>query len=201
MANRTRPESPLSIADGATTRETLGIDAPDDFEAFAADVLPKLLRLACRVGAIRPDAEDLAAEALARAYASWGRVSSLPYREGWVLRTAANLACDQARQRARRRGPQGAGIMAGGPSGRADPGAMPGFEQSAAERIDLSRALCRLSRRQRQAVVLHYLAGLTVKETGAAMRASADTVKKHLVRAFTKLQEQLVVLPEDQHDG
>jgi RNA polymerase sigma factor (sigma-70 family) len=168
------------------------VDAPDDFEAFATTVIPKLFRLTSRVSADRPDAEDLAAEALARAYASWGRVRSLPFRDGWVLRTAANLACDQARQRARRHARQeDTGVGA----------ALPGFEQAAAERLDLSRALGRLSRRQRQAVDLHYLAGLTVEETAQAMRASADTVKKHLARALTKLHQQLVVLPEDQHDG
>ena len=40
------------------------MDAPDDFEAFATGVIPKLLRLTSRVSANRPDAEDLAAEAL-----------------------------------------------------------------------------------------------------------------------------------------
>jgi RNA polymerase sigma-70 factor (ECF subfamily) len=198
MPNRMRQASELSIEGDAATGEILDINAPDDFEAFAAGVLPKLLRLGYRVGATGPDAEDLAAEALARAYASWGRVRSHPFREGWVLRTAANLACDQARQRARRRGaPDGEGVPAAGSDARATPG----FEQASAERLDLSRALCGLPRRQRQAVALHYLAGLTVPETAGAMRASADTVKKHLARALAKLQQQLVVLPEDQHDG
>ena len=178
------------------------MDAPDDFEVFAAGVLPKLLRLASRVSANRPDAEDLAAEALARAYASWGRVRSLPFRDGWVLRTAANLACDQARQRARRHVSQeDSGITFPGSSAEAGSGALPGFEQAAAERLDLSGALGRLSRRQRQAVVLHYLVGLTIEETAVAMRASADTIKKHMARALAKLHHQLVVLPEDQHDG
>jgi RNA polymerase sigma factor (sigma-70 family) len=119
-----------------------------------------------------------------------------------VLRTAANLACDQARQRARRHGsPEVSGVPFPGSSVATGGAALPGFEQAAAERLDLSRALGRLSRRQRQAVVLHYLAGLTVEETAVAMRASADTVKKHLARALTKLHQQLVVLPEDQHDG
>jgi RNA polymerase sigma-70 factor (ECF subfamily) len=202
MPNRTRRASTLSIEDGPSSRETFDVNASDDFEAFAAGVLPKLLRLAYRAGATRPDAEDLAAEALARAYASWGRIRSLPFRDGWVLRTAANLACDQARRRARHRGMQdGGGLRPDGSLVGTSPGAVPGFEQGSAERMDLSRALCRLPRRQRQAVVLHHLAGLTVQETAAAMRASVDTVKKHLARALTRLHEQLVVLPEDQHDG
>jgi RNA polymerase sigma factor (sigma-70 family) len=202
MPNRTRPASALSIGDGPANEETFDVDAPDDFEAFASGVIPKLLRLASRVSANRPDAEDLAAEALARAYASWGRVRSLPYRDGWVLRTAANLACDQARQRTRRhRRQEDSGAPFPGSSEGTGGAAQPGFEQATAERLDLSRALGRLSRRQRQAVVLHYLAGLTVEESAVAMRASADTVKKHLARALTKLHQQLVVLPEDQHDG
>src|ERR1700757_1666788 len=100
MSNRVSRASPPSIQDGPSTEETFGMDPSGEFEDFAGRVLPKLLRLAYRVGATGPDAEDLAAVALARAYASWGRVRSLPFRDGWVLRTAANLACDLARQRA-----------------------------------------------------------------------------------------------------
>jgi RNA polymerase sigma-70 factor (ECF subfamily) len=175
--------------------------ASDDFEAFAAGVLPKLLRLTSRLGTTRPDAEDLAAEALARAFASWGRVHSLSYREGWVLRTATNLACDQARRRARRLHRRiGGEIRAGDPVLGTGPASIPGFEQASADRMDLARALRGLSRRQRQAVVLHYLAGLTVNETAGAMRASPDTVKKHLNRALGRLHQQLGVLQEDQPD-
>lgn len=197
MSNRASRGAALAIRDGPSTGKGFGVDPAGEFEEFAGSVLPKLLRLAHRVGATGPDAEDLAAEALARAYASWGRVRSLPFRDGWVLRTAANLACDQARQRARRHGKEGGA----GTPGVTDPAAIAGFEQASAERIDLSRALCRLSRRQRQAVVLHYLAGLTIDETAVSMRASADTVKKHMARALAKLHLQLAVLPEDQHDG
>src|SRR5690348_5399946 len=99
MPNRTRRASALSTGDGPPTAAAFDMAGPDQFETFAAGVLPKLLRLAGRVGATGPDAEDLAAEALARAYAAWSRVGPLPFRDGWVLRTAANLACDQARRR------------------------------------------------------------------------------------------------------
>jgi RNA polymerase sigma-70 factor (ECF subfamily) len=153
----------------------------EDFESFVAGVLPKVLRLAGSLGASRADAEDAAAEALARAYASWGRVGTLEYRVGWVLRTTTNIVYD----RARRRRPE----QATPPVVLAD--VFGGFEQRVVERAELVDALRRLSARQRQAVVLHHLGGLSVKEVSEAMRASPNSVKKHLERALVRLRDHL----------
>lgn len=104
MATGACPASPGSDRAAAPTAELVPASlvttsSTADFEAFVAAVLPKVLRLAYSLGARRADAEDIAAEALARAFASWGRVSSLDYRDGWVLRTASNLVYDRARRR------------------------------------------------------------------------------------------------------
>lgn len=124
----------------------------------------------------REEAEDIAAEALARAYASWGKVGALQYRDAWVLRTATNLIVDLARRPT---------LLL-----RADADvAIPGFEDALTERSTLVGALKRLPRRQREAVVLRYLADYSVEEVSLAMRTSVNTVKKHLSRGLARLRD------------
>lgn len=59
-------------------------------EAFAELVLPAF-RVALRILGNVADAEDVAAEAMARALRSWGRVNEMPHRTAWVVRVASNL--------------------------------------------------------------------------------------------------------------
>ena len=57
--------------------------------------------------------------------------------------------------------------------------------------VALEQAVSRLSRRQREAVGLHYYAGLSVAETAAVMRCSAGTVKSTLSDARARLRDLL----------
>jgi RNA polymerase sigma factor (sigma-70 family) len=111
-------------------------------------------------------AEDVAAEALARAYARWSRVAELPYRDAWVLRVAANLAIDETRRRR--------------PLGTVAPSPDP--DDATTLRLALSAGLRSLPRRQRQAVALRYLAGLSDREVAGALGISIGSVKTHLHR-------------------
>jgi RNA polymerase sigma-70 factor (ECF subfamily) len=150
-------------------------DDGSGFDEALESVLPKLWRLCLRLTSNHHDAEDLAAEALARAYASWGRIADLPYREGWILRTATNLAYDASRKRRRARwatNPQ-AGLE---------------FEDVLVDNQLISGSLRRLPIRQREAVVLHHMAGCTVEETAAAMGISVASASTHLKRAMTALR-------------
>lgn len=63
--------------------------------------------------------------------------------------------------------------------------------------VDLERAIGRLPRRQALAVQLHYFAGLSVRDTAAAMRCAEGTVKSTLAAARTALR---ALLGEDHHD-
>src|SRR5216110_2144684 len=71
----------------------------ESFEAAYRELFARAATLAYRILGEQTAAEDVAAETLARTYAHWRRVSSLPYREGWVLRVATNLAIDATRRR------------------------------------------------------------------------------------------------------
>ncbi len=60
-----------------------------------------------------------------------------------------------------------------------------------AQRTDIRRALATLPRRTRAAIALHYLAGLPVAETAAAMGVSENTVKSQVKTGLAQLREVL----------
>lgn len=66
-------------------------EVSDDFESAYRDLFPRAAMVAYRLLGDKTAAEDVAAEALARAYARWGRIAGLAHRDGWVLRVATNL--------------------------------------------------------------------------------------------------------------
>ena len=142
-------------------------------EAFD-DLFTRAFRLCRRMVGDAPTAEDLAAEALARAYARWPKVSALAHRDAWVLRVAANLAVDTVRQRARQR-------MTGAASVEAHP----------EDRVVLQAALRRLPARQREVVVLRHFTDLSEQEVADALGIAVGSVKTHNHRALAALRAEL----------
>ena len=57
-----------------------------------------------------------------------------------------------------------------------------------ARRIDLHRALATLPGRQRQVIVLRYLADLSEEQTAAALGCAIGTVKSHASRGLAALR-------------
>jgi RNA polymerase sigma-70 factor (ECF subfamily) len=141
----------------------------DRFDALGAIAY----RVAYRVLGDRHDAEEVAQEALARAYARWRTVAG--HDEPWVARVATNLAIG----RWRRRRPTGAMVDAA----TADPDVL--------ARIELVAALERLPRRQREVVVLRYLADLSERDVAAALHTTVGSVKQHAHRATARLRADL----------
>jgi RNA polymerase sigma-70 factor (sigma-E family) len=148
----------------------------DGFDEAFDELFPRAVRLATRLLGDRAAAEDVAAEALARAYARWAKVSALPYRDGWVLKVVTNLAID----RLRRRSP------AITPAGDEDD-----FADAVHLRLALHAALLTLAPRQRQAVALRYLGGLSDKEVALALGISLGSVKTHIHRGLHGLRARL----------
>ena len=143
------------------------------------EVFPELFRLAYRVSfrvlGDRGDAEDVAQEALARTHVRWSRLRDNP--QGWVVTVSTNLAIDRLRRRRRT-------VESG-----SEPVAL--VEMHLSERIDLARALRRLPRRQREVVVLRYLADWPELEVADALGCSAGTVKSHASRGLAHLRHHL----------
>jgi RNA polymerase sigma-70 factor (sigma-E family) len=140
------------------------------FDDEFGDLAVLAYRVAFRILGDRATAEDIAQEALARAYQHWSRISA--YRQAWIARVAGNLAIDQIR----RRRPQ-----------------LQAAQQSDAEvilieRLDLQRALLGLPKRQRDAVVLRYIADLSEADVATLLGCSPGTVKSHLNRGTSRLR-------------
>src|SRR5580704_2890754 len=81
------------------------VGGEDGFDEFFVSFSPRVLLVTERLTGIRVEAEDVTAEAFARAFARWRKVGALPYREAWVLRVASNLAIDLARRNSRHQPP------------------------------------------------------------------------------------------------
>jgi RNA polymerase sigma-70 factor (sigma-E family) len=148
---------------------------PGGFEEFFDETYARTLAVSRRLVGDPHLAEDLAAEALARAYARWRSVRRHPAPDAWVLRTATNLAIDALRR------------------GRAtpEPAAATDAADLVALRLALAGALRSLSPRQRQIVVLRYLADLSEQEVADTLSLSPGAVKTHLSRGLVNLRRLL----------
>lgn len=166
-------------------------DIDSTFAAAYGELFAAAYRVAYRILGERADAEDVTQEALTRAYLRWRKVES--YAPAWVSRVAANLAIDTWR-RGRRSEPHPAdsehtaasaevGRRAAGPSAATDDEHI-----GAITRIDLLRLLDTLPRRQRQVLIVRYLADQTEAATAAALGCSVGSVKRHSHRALAALR-------------
>jgi RNA polymerase sigma-70 factor (sigma-E family) len=126
-------------------------------------------------------AEDLVAEAFARAWASWQRVGRHPAPSAWIVRTALNTRISWWRRRRREIALDGAHDVAG--TTAEDPGLDPG----------LLAALRRLPQRQREVIVFRVFLDLDTRETAKVLGIAPGTVTAHLSRAVTTLREHLVI--------
>jgi RNA polymerase sigma factor (sigma-70 family) len=156
--------------------------AAESFEEVFRRVLPRAVRIARRILGDETQAEDAAAEALARAHASWKKVGSTSYCEAWILRVTANVAVDMGRTR--KRSLLVHLRLAEGVEERRD-------SEADLDRVALSSALAGLSRREREVVVLRYLEGFSEEEIATALGVSAGTVKKTAFRARERLRSKL----------
>jgi RNA polymerase sigma-70 factor, ECF subfamily len=128
----------------------------------------------------RATAEDLAQETFARAFLSWGKLWPDGNPGGWVYRVATNLALSWRRRAGRE-------LRAVQRLGRRTDLTVPGPDVTP----ELDRAIAKLPPKQRAAVALHYVLGLTMEEAGEAMKCAPGTVKSLLFRAREQLREEI----------
>lgn len=153
----------------------------DDFAAFYGAARDDCLRTVFAITRDRTRAEDLVAEAFARAWASWRRVSSHPAPRAWVVRTALN-----------------ANVSAWRRSRREVQWAHTELEASATddyeERVDadLLAAVRRLPERQRQVLALRIFLDLDTAQTSEVLGIARGTASAHLSRAIAQLRSELI---------
>ena len=128
-------------------------------------------------------ADDAVDEAFARAFAGWERVQAMRSPGGWVYRVALNEARRQLRRSARHDA-----LLAAQPPPRPEP--PPGGEAWLLVET--------LPVRQRAAVVLRHVAGLTEAQIGEALGVTRSTISSSLTDAYRSLAAQLAPEPPDQ---
>jgi RNA polymerase sigma factor (sigma-70 family) len=137
-------------------------------------------------------AEDATQEAFARTYRRWAHVEAMDRPVGWVYVVAMNVV-----RRAKRRDARGAELSASlvGRVEVTDPAT------SIVDSVALAGALRTLAPRQREALVLRYLADLSVEETARAMRCAPGTVKSATHAALDALRIRLDDEPDPEPAG
>jgi len=171
-----------------------GVRAHEDFASFYHETRDRCLRAVYTSTGDVHRAEDLVAEAYARALSRWPRVSRHPAPAAWIVRTALNLHVSWWR-RGRRE------YAIGLPHGeaekfdaatRASPayGATSSPDGAGLPDPALLAMLRSLPRRQREVVVLRVLLDLDTATTARELGLAQGTVKVHLSRALAVLREQ-----------
>jgi RNA polymerase sigma-70 factor (sigma-E family) len=146
------------------------------FERLFDSQFSRCVHVANKIVRDRAVAEEVASEAFARAWSRWNRLSRDHRADGWVLRVTVNLAIDTTRKRT---------VQPELP--------LPALStaDAATLHVALVQALQALPRRQREAIVLRYLADLSESDVSAALGVSAGSVKTHLHRGMARLRTTL----------
>jgi RNA polymerase sigma-70 factor (sigma-E family) len=133
-------------------------------------------------------AQDMVAEAFARAWASWRKVRRHPAPRAWVVRTALNAGVSSWRKRRRDQPLLGDIDAAAAAESLADP-----------MRRELMEALQRLPVRQRQVIAFRIILDLDTAGTAKALGIAPGTVKAHLSQGLATLRGQLATVREQEN--
>jgi RNA polymerase sigma-70 factor, ECF subfamily len=157
--------------------------APDEFERLARPEVVPAYRLAMAMLRSRQDAEDVVQDAV---LAAWRKIGQLRDREGfrpWFLTIVAN----RCRMALRSRWWSVVRLAEIVRPGARDP------DDGIVARLDLQRALARLSPTDRAALVLFYALDLPLEEVATTLRLSPSAAKSRIHRALTRIRTTLAV--------
>jgi RNA polymerase sigma-70 factor (ECF subfamily) len=150
-----------------------------EFEEFFRAEYPGLVRAFYVLTADQGEAEELAQEAMARAFERWERVGAMESPAGYLYRIGLNLNRHRLRHlavRARR-------LLAMTRDAQS--------EQLPGVRGEIAEAIASLSRGQREAFMLVEWLGLNAEETGGVLGIAPATVRSRVYRAKTALRSRL----------
>jgi RNA polymerase sigma factor (sigma-70 family) len=154
-----------------------------DFAEFYRSSRDDCLRTVLVIVADRDSAQELVAEAFARACASWRTLSKHPAPAAWVVRTALNLNISRWRRRRELPVPDPS-LLAGRPAAAT----------AAQDPVDpqIMAALLRLPARQREVIALRLILDLDTSATARMLGITPNTVMAHMTRALATLRSDLV---------
>lgn len=151
----------------------------DDFSDFVAARWPRLVRASVLLGCSHVEAEDLVQTTLERCLLKWSKVQGAQDRDAYVHRILLNTFTSSRRRRWT--GERPTAMLPDHPS------------RDETRRVDdadaVLRALQRLPRDQRTAVVLRYYSHLTEQQMSGVLEVATGTVKSRLSRALKALAE------------
>lgn len=144
----------------------------EDFIRFVTEVEPKLSR--ALVAAYGPEVgRESTRDALAYAWENWDRVAAMDNQVGYLYRVGQSRSRSYRRRRV----------------------LFPEVNVSRLPHVEpgLPKALARLTQKQRTALVLLHVDGLSEREVAEAMGISRASVRKHADRGMAKLRIALEV--------
>ena len=180
----------------AALANRLSRNLDEAFPALVAEHADRLYTIALRLLGDRRDAEEVAQDALVRAYRAMGgypreRVASLKLRP-WLASIAVNLARNRRRRLDDRNPPNQLEPMLDGGFDLPTDARSWGAPGSTADRHETQRelaaALLRLNATVRAAVVLRHVDGLSLAETAEALGRPEGTIKAQVHRGLRELR-------------
>jgi RNA polymerase sigma-70 factor (ECF subfamily) len=169
-------------------QEAARADARREFEERLAECGPLAYRVARGVLRNTAEAEDVAQEAMLRAYRRFDRLRDRTRFRAWLVRIAFRLALDRLRSRKRR-------------ELRDTAWSQPEHQPPAANAEDLAvsnefqghleNALAELPEKLRLALLLAAMEGYTIEEIAGMLGISTGTVKSRIFYARRQLAEKL----------
>ena len=165
-------------------------DKRDSFERQAEKVYPSVFGTALRLTRSRDEAEDLAQEAIVRAYEAYERFDGSNFK-AWMLRIVTNLYINKYRQR--QRGPQMGSLDEEGShepmSAEAEVPDRLLFDEALGAEVE--SALAKVPEDFRMAVILSDIEGLSYQEIADATQVPIGTVRSRIARGRAILRKAL----------
>jgi RNA polymerase sigma-70 factor (ECF subfamily) len=179
---------PGKLMEADSARNVGNLDERRDLEQLLSENAPLAYRVALGVLRNPAEAEDVAQEALLRAYRRFHLLRDAQRFRGWLVRIAFRLALDRSRtlrSRTHRETCWARPELRPPPQSAEQLAAWNEFEGR------LGRALDELPDRQRLVLLLTAMQGHSMDEAAAILGISAGTVKSRLFKARKSLMEKL----------
>jgi RNA polymerase sigma-70 factor (ECF subfamily) len=171
-----------------SAREAAQADATREFEARLAECGPLAYRVARGVLRNSADAEDVAQEALLRAYRSFDRLRDRGRFRAWLVRISFRLALDRLRSAKRR---EQRDVFWSEPAHQLPAATAEDLAASNEFQAHLDRALAELPEKLRLVLLLAAMEGHTIDEIANLLGIPIGTVKSRIFVARKQLSEKL----------
>ncbi len=179
---------PGGISESESAREATQADTRREFEERLAESGPLAYRVARGVLRNTADAEDVAQEALLRAYRQFDRLRDRNRFRAWLVRISFRLALDRLRSGKRR---EQRDTLWSQPEHQPPAATAEDLAASDEFQAHLENALAELPEKLRLVLLLAAMEGHTIEEIASMLGISTGTVKSRIYYARRQLAEKL----------